>query len=172
MTVCIAYYKLWQCHLMATNCPPGDGPCSSTHVGHILKHTKHWTVYLGHVSSHTAIQCRNEVLFIPAGNNQERTCLANDNKANLNTLYFYFPTNRATHILYIDFYSILRHVSAVRFNRLQVGIFTKAVTAYRPLPPHSWYNIIEQFYNYHDFKVTYAIFGIIITNCTTLLHPL
>jgi len=157
---------------MATNCPPGDDPCLSTHVGHTLKHTKHWTVYLGDVSSHIAIQCRNAVLFIPAGNNQVRACLANDNKDNLNTFYFYFPTNRATHILYIDFYSMLRHVSAVRFSRLQVGIFTKAVTADRPLPTHSGYNIIAQFYNYYNFNVTYSIFGIIIINCTTLLNPL
>jgi hypothetical protein len=158
---------------MTPNCPSDDGPFLSTHVGHILKHTKHWTVYLGGVSSHTAIQCRNAVLFIPAGINQVRTCSANDNKANRSTLYFYFPNNRATHILHIDFYSMLQHVSAVCFSRLQVGIFTKAVTADRPLLTHSGYNIIAQFYNYYNFNVTYySILGIIITNCTALLHPL
>ena len=102
-------------------------------------------MYLGGVSLHTAILCRNAVLFIPAGNNQICACSANDNKANLSTLYFYFPNNRATHILYIDLYSMLQHVSAVCFSRLQVGIFTKAVTADRPLLTHSGYNIIAQF---------------------------
>jgi len=157
---------------MAPNCPSDDGPCLSTHVGHILKHKKHWTVYLGGVSSHTAIQCRNAVLFIPAGINQVRTCSANDNKVNRSTLYFYFTNNRATHILHIDFYSMLQHVSAACFSRLQVGIFTKAVTADRQLLTHRGYNIIAQFYNYYNFNITYySIFGIIITNCTALLHP-
>ena len=72
---------------MAAYCPPDDGRCLSKHVGHILKQITNWTVYLGGVSSHTAIQCRNAVLFIPARSNHMRTCSANGNTTNLSTLY-------------------------------------------------------------------------------------